>query len=93
MVDIVIMLPVDNLKLIKPREPVELIPAGFVSHHISPRLMICEINTPDRRKIKGTSGSSDSWVEVVFCILGISVHRDLDLAIKACHLDCVFIED
>ena len=55
--------------------------------------MICEIDTPARRKTKGTNGSSDPWVEVVSCILEISVHRDLDLAIKACHLDCVFIDD
>lgn len=51
--------------------------------------MIRVTDAPARRKTQGTSGSSDPWVELVFCILGINVHRELKPAIKECHLDCV----
>ncbi len=87
------MLPVKDLKFIKPREPIQLILAGFLSHRTSPRLMICKTETPGRRDTKRTSGTSDPRVEMVFCIPGISVHRELNPAIKACHLDCVFVDN
>ena len=51
--------------------------------------MIREIDTPGRRKTKCTSGSSDPLIGMLFCILGINVHRELNPAIKKCHLDCV----
>ena len=44
------MLPVEDLKSINPQELVQLIPAGYLSHRTSPRLMNYKIDTPARRK-------------------------------------------
>ena len=54
--------------------------------------MIREIDTPGRRKTKCTSGSSDPLIGMLFCILGINVHRELNPAIIECHLDCMSID-
>lgn len=54
--------------------------------------MLCEIDTPARRTTNRTSGSSDPLVKILFYILRISIHHELNPAIKfVCHLDYGFI--
>lgn len=73
LVGIVFSSPVAVFQSIKPRLPLQLVPTGFLSHHTSPSIMNCKLDTPATRKPKLTHIPG---FEVLFCVLGISIHRE-----------------